>query len=201
MAAERNLGGEASQFRSCLSLPETRNLQGSQIRVEESSTLTRRLQGISFTSTPSLGASRKAHTAANSVYLGTFNHEIASYEFFVQLRFSESHIMADPKSESATPKRSASPLEPEEAKRTRIEQQDEPSSGSQSPAPLINGVETIELDPAVETFALTQHYQTRCAIQRSIALVLKHDGFESATPDAMESFTALVESCKDQFKP
>jgi transcription initiation factor TFIID subunit 8 len=105
--------------------------------------------------------------------------------------------MADPKSESATPKRSASPLEPDEAKRTRIEQQSEPSSESQSPAPHVNGVENIELEPAVESFALTQHYQTRCAIQRSIALVLKHDGFESATPDAMESFTALVESCKD----
>lgn len=38
------------------------------------------------------------------------------------------------------------------------------------------------------------HGQARQGIQRSIAMVLNHDGFESATPEAMESFTQLVES-------
>jgi transcription initiation factor TFIID subunit 8 len=40
------------------------------------------------------------------------------------------------------------------------------------------------------------HFQSRQAIQRSIALVLSHDGFESTTPEALESFTQLVETCE-----
>ncbi|EFY96328.1 Transcription initiation factor TFIID subunit 8 [Metarhizium brunneum] len=47
---------------------------------------------------------------------------------------------------------------------------------------------------AVKSFAPTHHANARTGIQRSIALVLKHDGFSSATPEAMESFTALVET-------
>lgn len=39
------------------------------------------------------------------------------------------------------------------------------------------------------------HGQARESIQRSVAMVLNHDGFDSATPEAMESFTQLVESC------
>lgn len=49
--------------------------------------------------------------------------------------------------------------------------------------------------PAISSLAPTQHSSARCGIQRSIALVLKHDGFESATPEAMESFTQMVETC------
>ncbi|KAM4065945.1 transcription factor TFIID complex subunit 8 C-term domain-containing protein [Hirsutella rhossiliensis] len=47
---------------------------------------------------------------------------------------------------------------------------------------------------AVESLTPTYRHLARCGIQRSIALVLKHDGFSSATPEAMESFTSLVES-------
>jgi hypothetical protein len=97
-----------------------------------------------------------------------------------------------------TPKRSASPLELSEvpeAKRSRTEPKSESQSQSHSPTPFAQETEAVELDSAVESFALTQHHQTRCAIQRSIALVLKHDGFQSATPEAMESFTSLVETC------
>ena len=39
------------------------------------------------------------------------------------------------------------------------------------------------------------HSQSRRGIQRSIAMILKHDGFDSATPEAMEGFTQLVETC------
>jgi hypothetical protein len=42
------------------------------------------------------------------------------------------------------------------------------------------------------------HAQSRQAIQRSIALVLRHDGFSSTTPEALESFTQLVETCKSR---
>ncbi|EQK99977.1 hypothetical protein G6O67_008661 [Ophiocordyceps sinensis] len=47
---------------------------------------------------------------------------------------------------------------------------------------------------AVESLTPTYRHLARCGIQRSIALVLKHDGFSSSTPEAMESFTSLVES-------
>lgn len=49
---------------------------------------------------------------------------------------------------------------------------------------------------AVESLTPTYRHLARCGIQRSIALVLKHDGFSSSTPEAMESFTSLVESCE-----
>lgn len=39
-------------------------------------------------------------------------------------------------------------------------------------------------------------FQARCGLQRSIAMVLQHVGFDSATPEAMESFTAVVETCE-----
>lgn len=42
------------------------------------------------------------------------------------------------------------------------------------------------------------HAQSRQSIQRSIALVLRHDGFSSTTPEALESFTQLVETCKSR---
>lgn len=41
----------------------------------------------------------------------------------------------------------------------------------------------------------TQHYNARCGIQRSIALVASHVGFDSTSPQVMESFTGLVEAC------
>lgn len=41
----------------------------------------------------------------------------------------------------------------------------------------------------------TRHHFARREIQRSIAMVLSHDGFASATPEALESFTEMVETC------
>lgn len=49
---------------------------------------------------------------------------------------------------------------------------------------------------AIESLAPTQQFQARSGIQRSIAMVLKHDGFESASPEALESFTGMVETCE-----
>lgn len=49
---------------------------------------------------------------------------------------------------------------------------------------------------AIKSLLPTQHANARAGIQRSIAMVLKHDGFDSASPEAMESFTGLVETCE-----
>lgn len=49
--------------------------------------------------------------------------------------------------------------------------------------------------PACASSLATQHGQARRDIQRSLAAVLAHDGFDSATPAALESFTGLVEEC------
>ncbi|PFH60724.1 hypothetical protein XA68_10480 [Ophiocordyceps unilateralis] len=51
-----------------------------------------------------------------------------------------------------------------------------------------------ESDRALVSLSPTHHYHARLGIQRSIALILNHDGFSSATPEAMDSFTSLVES-------
>ncbi|PHH71679.1 hypothetical protein CDD82_6377 [Ophiocordyceps australis] len=40
---------------------------------------------------------------------------------------------------------------------------------------------------------LKPHYIARCGLQRSLTLALKHVGFDTATPLAMESFTNVVE--------
>lgn len=49
--------------------------------------------------------------------------------------------------------------------------------------------------PASVSSITTQHSHARRNIQRSIAAVLSKDGFDAATPEAMESFTGLVEEC------
>ncbi|KFA47193.1 hypothetical protein S40293_06717 [Stachybotrys chartarum IBT 40293] len=47
---------------------------------------------------------------------------------------------------------------------------------------------------STESLTPTPHFLARAGVQRSIAMVLKHDGFDTATPEAMESFTTLVET-------
>ncbi|CAM1500855.1 Fc.00g100170.m01.CDS01 [Cosmosporella sp. VM-42] len=65
-------------------------------------------------------------------------------------------------------------------------------------ARLENGTMPVELmdeEPqAVKALLPTQHSSARSGLQRSIAMVLKHDGFGSASPEAMESFTEMVET-------
>ncbi|RFU80248.1 hypothetical protein TARUN_1923 [Trichoderma arundinaceum] len=46
---------------------------------------------------------------------------------------------------------------------------------------------------AAPSLSPTLHQFARSGIQRSIAMVLAHDGFQSASPEALESFTELVE--------
>ncbi|OAQ81126.1 bromodomain associated domain-containingprotein [Purpureocillium lilacinum] len=90
-------------------------------------------------------------------------------------------------------KRSLSPsdMPKSENKRPRISSTDGIESLSQS-APL--GARADEHEEAVASLAPTHHSNARSGLQRSIALVLKHDGFESATDEAMESFTGIVET-------
>lgn len=57
-------------------------------------------------------------------------------------------------------------------------------------------IEHVEEEARViRSIVPTHHYQARTGIQRSIAMVLKHDGFDTATPEALESFTEMVETC------
>lgn len=39
-------------------------------------------------------------------------------------------------------------------------------------------------------------HQSKSGLKRSIAIVLQHVGFDSATPEAMESYVTTVEACK-----
>lgn len=99
-----------------------------------------------------------------------------------------------------TPKRSLSPVDTDvspDPKRVRVDEQDDTT-----PTPLekVDGNDIIGLIAgsgacAVPRTTPTPHFEARTGIQRSIAMVLAHDGFNSATPEAMESFTQLVETC------
>lgn len=99
-----------------------------------------------------------------------------------------------------SPKRSLSPehTETPDAKRPRTDSND---------SSLITELKEVEFeteiagehDESTETFVSktpTRHSQSRLGIQRAIALVLKHDGFDSATPEALESFTQMIETCR-----
>lgn len=87
-----------------------------------------------------------------------------------------------------SPKRSLSPSEQDqpEPKRARLE------NGEPKTTEMF---EAEDGSRAVKSHIPNQHCQARSGIQRSIALVLKHDGFETASPEAMESFTEMVETC------
>ncbi|KAL7926703.1 hypothetical protein ACQKWADRAFT_281121 [Trichoderma austrokoningii] len=78
--------------------------------------------------------------------------------------------------------------------------EDEPSSGqqlktTQNGAERDSSSEWADEDSfsAVPSLSPTSHHIARCGIQRSIAMVLAHDGFQSASPEALESFTGVVE--------
>lgn len=86
-----------------------------------------------------------------------------------------------------------------DSKRPRLASLEDQNSGEQQPG--TTQVRTEEdvfpgwVDEAVPSLTPTVHHFARSGIQRSIALVLAHDGFQSATPEALESFTELVEQC------
>ncbi|XWW95981.1 hypothetical protein V2A60_003951 [Cordyceps javanica] len=86
-----------------------------------------------------------------------------------------------------------SPLTPEAyvAKRRRVEGDDFVMEDVLTPAAM----EDTENDyPDEIKFPSTRHFNARCGIQRSIALVASHIGFESTSPEVMESFTGLIEA-------
>jgi transcription initiation factor TFIID subunit 8 len=115
-----------------------------------------------------------------------------------------------------TPKRSLSPENNDipDAKRTKIDELQEVQGTSEPPnvienipsqqeSPMSMGTDDsatadklVELDAPFVSTLPTLHFQSRQTIQRSIALVLSHDGFDAATPEALEGFTQLVETCK-----
>lgn len=86
-----------------------------------------------------------------------------------------------------TPKRSLSSADERETdpKRPRLE-------GSENEVILLDDDEVTSIASLVPN----PHYQARTGLQRSIAMVLNHDGFQGASPEAMESFTGMVETCE-----
>lgn len=91
------------------------------------------------------------------------------------------------KSVAMTPKRSLSPVDGQQpdSKRPRLKDSE---------------IEVIQLEDdeisSIASLVPNPHYQARTGLQRSIAMVLNHDGFEGASPEAMESFTGMVETCE-----
>ncbi|KAF4461724.1 hypothetical protein FALBO_11462 [Fusarium albosuccineum] len=84
-----------------------------------------------------------------------------------------------------TPKRSLSPVDgllPDPKRpRTNNDQSEDMKMEEQSPR-------------AIGSQVPNPHYQARTGLQRSIVMVLKHDGFDSASPEALESLTGMVET-------
>ncbi|UKZ79280.1 hypothetical protein TrVFT333_007030 [Trichoderma virens FT-333] len=102
-------------------------------------------------------------------------------------------------SDTTSRKRSVSLATPDsDSKRPRLASRDgeEEQSGT-TRAGVQNDVSSDWADEesmsAVASTSPTVHQFARAGIQRSIALVLSHDGFQSASPEALESFTELVE--------
>lgn len=101
-----------------------------------------------------------------------------------------------------SPKRSLSPETIEgrdrDSKRARISASEDKAISEELPHGENEDATSISTDdnPCATALVIPSlHSHSRQSIQRSIALVLKHDGFDSATPEAMESFTQLVETC------
>lgn len=97
----------------------------------------------------------------------------------------------------ATPKRILSPVEGglPETKRARISDTFTESSDDYRVSHHVN---STNLTPVIWN-GPNLHSQSRQSIQRSIAMVLQHDGFDSATPQALECFTQIVEEYLDSI--
>lgn len=93
-------------------------------------------------------------------------------------------------------KRSLSPADSDgSSKRRRLSGPQADNTPDDVPPVNVLGIEDDE-SMATKSLAPSHHANARAGIQRSIAMVLKHDGFASASPEAMESFTGLVETCE-----
>lgn len=92
-----------------------------------------------------------------------------------------------------TEKRGSPPATEEAvAKRQRIDSDDSVMEDVFSPATMDDARDD---GPKEVKSPSTQHFNARCGLQRSIALVASHIGFASTSPQVMESFTGLVEAC------
>lgn len=103
-------------------------------------------------------------------------------------------------SDTASRKRSVSATPDSDPKRPRLASRDgqEEQSGTdqaQIQQDALSEWADEESFSAVASMSPTVHQFARTGIQRSIAMVLSHDGFDTASPEAMESFTELVEQC------
>ncbi|KFH46802.1 Transcription initiation factor TFIID subunit-like protein [Hapsidospora chrysogenum ATCC 11550] len=103
-----------------------------------------------------------------------------------------------------SPKRSLSPDNGEEpnAKRARLDRSDANSEDAMDISAASRTLRAGEEEHAGDghpgakvSTTPTLHSQARSSIQRSIAMVLKHIGFDSAAPEALESFTQIIETC------
>lgn len=108
-------------------------------------------------------------------------------------------------SDTASRKRSVSAATPDsDSKRPRLasrdDQEQQPGTNeAQIQQDALSEWADEESFSAVASMSPTVHQFARTGIQRSIAMVLSHDGFESASPEALESFTELVEQCMTQL--
>ena len=108
-----------------------------------------------------------------------------------------------------SPKRSLSPDNGEEpnAKRARLDTSDATSEDAMDisvASGTLGAVEEHASDahPGAKVSATpTLHSQARLGIQRSIAMALKHIGFDSTAPEALESFTQIIETCMRPNSP
>ncbi|KAJ4155749.1 hypothetical protein LMH87_000980 [Akanthomyces muscarius] len=91
------------------------------------------------------------------------------------------------------PEKRDSPPAAEEtvAKRQRVDCDDSVMEDVLSPATMDDATGSC---PCEVKYPSTQHFNARCGIQRSIALAAAHIGFESTSPQVMESFTGLIEA-------
>lgn len=92
------------------------------------------------------------------------------------------------------PEKRDSPPAAEEtvAKRQRVDCDDSVMEDVLSPATMDDATGSCSCEVK---YPSTQHFNARCGIQRSIALAAAHIGFESTSPQVMESFTGLIEAC------
>ncbi|KAK2609339.1 hypothetical protein QQS21_002120 [Conoideocrella luteorostrata] len=98
--------------------------------------------------------------------------------------------MSSKRSRSLSVSSSGSPDDTSKRPKFSPSQNDEASVGTLT----LDSPEAEDQVTALKSLAPSHHANARSGIQRSIAMVLKHDGFSSSTPEALEGFTGLVES-------
>jgi transcription initiation factor TFIID subunit 8 len=85
-------------------------------------------------------------------------------------------------------------------KRSAEPNDDQPSAKRmrEMPSSVILAIGSSEESPCSIDLATSEEL-ARKAMRRSLSLVLQKVGFDSATPDAMESFVSMTEICKTRW--